>query len=104
LSAHSFIGEKLVGIDTPSLTLAREAKSSDPKIEAALTFAKVLVNKKGAVNDADINAVKSAGFTDGQVGEIVAHVALNVFTNYFNLTAKTQIDFPVVSAYEAAVV
>ena len=27
---------------------------------------------------------------------IVAHVALNVFTNYLNIVANTEIDFPVV--------
>ena len=99
LSAHSFIGEKLVGIDTASLTSAREGKNGNSKIEAALTFAKALVASRGSVVDADVIAVKAAGYTDGEVGEIVAHVALNIFTNYLNRTAQTEIDFPVVSAY-----
>ena len=98
LSAHSFIGEKLVKIDTDSLSQAREGKNSDAKIEAALTFAKALVQKGGRVANEDVQAVKEAGYTDGQVGEIVAHVALNVLTNYFNNTAETEIDFPVVEA------
>jgi uncharacterized peroxidase-related enzyme len=100
LSAHSFIGEKLVGIDTPSLTSAREGKSNNAKTEAALKFSQVLVSKRGSVTDADVSAVKAAGFTEGEVGEIVAHVALNIFTNYLNKTANTAIDFPVVNAYE----
>ena len=99
LSAHSFIGEKLVGIDTNSLTLARDGKNGNAKVEAALTFAIALVNSRGSVSDSDIKAVKAAGYTDGEVGEIVAHVALNVFTNYLNKTANTAIDFPAVSAY-----
>jgi len=101
LSAHSFIGEKLVNIDTDSLSQAREGKNGEKKIEAALTFAKALVKKGGRVANEDVQAVKEAGYTDGQVGEIVAHVALNVLTNYFNNTAETEIDFPIV---EAAVV
>lgn len=100
LSAHSFIGEKLVGIDTPSLTAAREGKSGNTKTEAALKFAQALVTKRGSVNDADVNAVKAAGYSDGEVGEIVAHVALNILTNYLNKTAQTDIDFPVVTAHE----
>ncbi|HPH47522.1 MAG TPA: carboxymuconolactone decarboxylase family protein, partial [Chryseolinea sp.] len=104
LSAHSFIGEKLVGIDTPSLAAAREGISSNAKIDAALKFAQALVNAKGSVSDADFNAVKAAGYTDGEVGEIVAHVALNILTNYFNKTANTVIDFPVVNAHQIAVV
>jgi uncharacterized peroxidase-related enzyme len=104
LSAHSFIGEKLVGVDVNSLSQAREAKSNAPKIQAALTFALQLVNKRGSVTDADIKAVKAAGYTEGEVGEIIAHVALNIFTNYLNKTANTDIDFPVVNAYETAAV
>lgn len=99
LSAHSFIGEKLVGIDGPSLTSAREGINGNVKITAALKFSQALVSKKGSVSDADINAVKTAGYTEGEVGEIVAHVALNILTNYLNKTANTEIDFPVVNAY-----
>ncbi len=96
LSAHSFIGEKLVGIDSDTLQAAREGVNADPKVAAALQFAKTLINKNGRVSSEDVEAVKAAGYTDGAVGEIVAHVALNVFTNYFNNTANTDIDFPVV--------
>jgi uncharacterized peroxidase-related enzyme len=100
LSAHSFIGEKLVGIDTAALAAAREGNSNNAKTDAALKFAQVLVSKRGSVSDADVNTVKAAGYTDGEVGEIVAHVALNIFTNYLNKTANTEIDFPVVKAFE----
>ena len=100
LSAHTFIGEKLVGIDTTSLTAAREGNSSHAKTDAALKFAQALVAKRGSVNDGDVKKVKAAGYTDGEVGEIVAHVALNMLTNYLNKTAQTEIDFPVVTAFE----
>jgi uncharacterized peroxidase-related enzyme len=100
LSAHSFIGEKLVGIDTPSLTAAREGNNSHTKTDAALKFAQALVTKRGSVNDADVNTVKAAGYSDGEVGEIVAHVALNILTNYLNKTAQTDIDFPEVNAFK----
>ena len=36
-AAHSFIGEKLVGIDMETIQAAREGKSTDAKIQAALT-------------------------------------------------------------------
>jgi len=100
LSAHTFIGEKLAGIDIPALSAARDGKSNNAKTEAALSFANVVVGKRGRVSDVDINTVKAAGYTDGEVAEIIAHVALNIFTNYLNNAALTQIDFPVVKAYE----
>ncbi|HCW07814.1 MAG TPA: peroxidase [Cytophagales bacterium] len=93
-AAHTFIGEKLVGIDATTLELAKEGRSDDAKTQSALTFAKTLVTKKGKVSDADINAVKNAGYDDAAIAEIIAHVALNIFTNYFNNTANTTVDFP----------
>lgn len=100
LSAHSFIGEKLVGIDTQSLSSAREGNSSNTKTDAALKFAQTLVSKNGSVSDNDVKKVKAAGYSDGEVGEIVAHVALNILTNYINKTANTEIDFPVIHSFE----
>jgi alkylhydroperoxidase family enzyme len=46
------------------------------------------------VSDAELKRVRAAGFSDAEITEIVANVALNVFTNYFNLVARTVIDFP----------
>ena len=88
-----------MNIDTEALELARSGKSHDPKIEAALTFAISLVKNRGNVTDEEVQAVKDAGYSEGAIGEIIANVALNVFTNYFNITAGTVIDFPLVQAY-----
>jgi uncharacterized peroxidase-related enzyme len=93
-AAHSFIGEKLVHIDVNSLNEARHGKSTDMKIQAALTFATILVDKKGLVEDADVTAVRNGGFDDAGIAEIIAHVGLNIFTNYFNNTAQVSVDFP----------
>ena len=49
-----------------------------------------------------MRAVKNAGYDDAQIVEIVLHVALNTWTNYSNTAAKTEIDFPVVTARKAA--
>ena len=104
LSAHTYIGANLLKMDAAKLTASRDGKSADAKTEAILKFAKTLVSKKGLVSDADVSAVKAAGATDGEVGEIVGHVAVNILTNYLNNTAKTEIDFPVVEAYSTVAV
>ena len=52
-------------------------------------------------SEADLQAVRAAGYTDAQVIEIVLHVALNTLTNYINETVKTEIDFPVVTGNAA---
>ncbi len=98
LSAHTYIGANLVKIDADTLNAARHGNASDAKTTAILKFAQTLVSKKGLVNDADVAAVKAEGITEAEVGEIVGHVTLNILTNYFNNTANTDIDFPVITA------
>jgi uncharacterized peroxidase-related enzyme len=104
LAAHTYIGTNLAHIDAPALSDARSAQSADAKTQAALQFAQTLVAKKGLVNDADVAAVKAAGYNEGEIGEIVGHVALNIFTNYFNNTANTTVDFPAVHDLQTAAV
>jgi alkylhydroperoxidase family enzyme len=93
-AAHSFIGEKLVHIDTNTISQARVGKSNDAKMQIALNFSRILVEKKGKVSDEDVNVLKDAGYDEAAIAEIIAHVALNILTNYFNNAAKVAVDFP----------
>ena len=102
LSAHSYIGLNLAKIDAAEIDLARRGGSADPRANAAVAFALKINEERGKVSDADVQAVKAAGFTDGQIVEIIAVVAENIFTNLLNIVAGTEIDFPVVLAAEAA--
>ncbi|MBS1811155.1 MAG: carboxymuconolactone decarboxylase family protein [Acidobacteria bacterium] len=96
LSAHTAIG-KMVGLDEDELAASRRAASADAKTEAALKFAHQIVVKRGEVLDSEVQAVRAAGYSDAEITEIVAHVALNIFTNYFNHVAQTVVDFPKVN-------
>ena len=73
---------------------ARRCESADAKIDAALKFVKALLEKQGHVDDSDVEAVRTAGYDDGEIAELVGNIALNVFTNFINDTAETEIDFP----------
>jgi uncharacterized peroxidase-related enzyme len=97
LSAHTALGRGLK-LPEAELALARQARASDPRDEAALRFAARVIERRGRVDDADLAEVRRAGFDDGQVVELVANTVLNVFTNYLNQVAETEIDFPVVRA------
>jgi uncharacterized peroxidase-related enzyme len=101
LSAHSYLGKNLAKLSDAEITANRNGGSTDTKADAAVRFAVKLVNARGHVSEADVKAVKAAGYTDAQVIEIVLHVALNTLTNYVNEVAKTEIDFPVVTAKAA---
>lgn len=102
LSAHSYIALNLAKIDATEISLARKGASADPRANTAVAFALKINEQRGKVSEADIQAVKGAGFTDGQIVEIIAVVAENIFTNLLNIVAGTEIDFPVVLTAEAA--
>jgi alkylhydroperoxidase family enzyme len=76
--------------------------ASDSKAAAALQFASALIDRRGEVTEQDVARVRAAGFGDGEIAEIIAHVGLNVFTNYFNRAVRTEIDFPLVTAGQLA--
>lgn len=93
VSAHTAIG-KMVGLNEDDIDASRKSTSNNPKTEAALRFAKKIVLARGELKDEEINLVRQAGYTDGEIAEIIGNVALNIFTNYFNHIAQTEIDFP----------
>lgn len=102
LSAHTYIGLNLAKIDVAEIALNRKGASAEPKANAAVAFAVKVNEARGKVSDADLQAVTDAGYTDAQIVEIIAVVAENIFTNFINIVAGTEIDFPVVVAAEAA--
>jgi len=95
LSAHTALAG-LAGLSEADLHASREARSENRATDAALKFARAVNAKRGGVSNEDVALVRAAGFSDGEIAEIVGHVALNVFTNYFNKVAEPTIDFPVV--------
>jgi len=102
LSAHTYLGKKLAKLDDAEIAANRSGVSNDARADAAVRFAVKVVNTHGHVSEADLAAVKAAGYDDAQVVEIVLHVALNTWTNYINEVGKTDIDFPVVAALKAS--
>lgn len=97
LSAHTALG-KMVGLSVEEITDSRRGVSPDRKTEAVLQFARKVVTERGWVSDDDLTAARAAGVNDAEIAEIVAHVAVNIFSNYFNHVAGTETDFPKVEA------
>jgi len=96
VSAHTFRGGK-IGISPDELAATQKSHSEDPKIAAALRFVDAIIMQRGRISDSDFADVKSHQWSDEEIGEMVAHVALNVFSNYFNQIAKPELDFPSVA-------
>src|SRR6266853_3628030 len=93
LSAHYDTGKSL-GLTHQEMQLARNATAADSKAETMLRFTQAVVLQRGEISDDDFQALRKAGFADGQIIEIVANIALNIFCNYFNSVAKIEVDFP----------
>ncbi|TDS70777.1 peroxidase-related enzyme [Comamonas sp. JUb58] len=96
LAAHTVLGQK-AGASQADMSAAQVGQSDDPKTAAALDFALKVVAQRAQISDADVAALRAAGFGDEQVVEIIAHVALNLFTNYINVALDVPVDFPKVA-------
>lgn len=94
LAAHTYLGRNLAKLDDAEIEANRRGGSGDARADVAVRFAVKVAQQRGHVSDADVRAVKEAGYDDAQLVEIVQHVALNTWTNYINVVAGTAIDFP----------
>jgi len=99
LAAHCTIG-KTAGLSPDAINAARQGDGSDDANRALVGFTNAVLQHRGRVDDDELEAFRAAGFSDEAVTEVVAHVALNVFTNYLNNLAETEIDFPAAPALE----
>jgi uncharacterized peroxidase-related enzyme len=93
LAAHTVLGRK-AGASAEEMAAAQAGQSSDPKTAAALRFALAVVGNRARIDDEHVEALRAVGFGDEEIMEIMAHVALNLFTNYVNVAFKVPVDFP----------
>lgn len=84
----------MVGLNHDEIAASREGNGTSPKTMAAVAFAKRVLDTKGEISEADLAAACNDGFSEGEIAEIIAHVALNVFTNYFNNATNMDIELP----------
>lgn len=93
LAAHTVLGRN-AGASPAEMAAAQLGQSDDPRTAAALEFALKVVEQRARLGDADVARLRAAGFGDGQIVELMAHVALNLFTNYINVALDVPVDFP----------
>lgn len=96
LSMHASTAQKLA-LSEAEIAASRRAASKDAKKDAGLKFVRDLVVLRGQIDDRIFQDVRDAGYTDAEIVEIVATVALDIFTDYLNHVAKAKLDFPQVS-------
>ncbi|MFP1602673.1 carboxymuconolactone decarboxylase family protein [Microbacterium sp. 2216-1] len=101
LAAHTALGRK-AGLTSEQLSAAQGGESDDPRTAALLAFALKLVDERGQTSSADLDVLREHGWTDEQIVETIGQVALNIFTNYVNISLDVPVDFATVPLRRAA--
>lgn len=97
LTVHSFTAEHMAKLSADEIVLARKGHATNPKRDAAVQFARKVIGTRGHVSDEDVEAVTAAGYSQANVMEIVALVAMYSLTNFFNNVFDPEKDFPPVA-------
>jgi uncharacterized peroxidase-related enzyme len=92
LSAHTYVGSNFARLAAEEMALNRQGRSQDPKADAAVRFAVKVTRTRGKVENEDLDAVRAAGYTDGQIVEIVALCAQFFLTNFIANVFDIDID------------
>jgi uncharacterized peroxidase-related enzyme len=97
LAIHTYTSSEFGGMSSDEIDLARAGSSADPKRAAAARFAQQVVDNRGQVSDADLTAVRAAGYTDPEILAIVTVAVQALLTNFINNVNQTDVDIPAVS-------
>ncbi|MGW5658540.1 carboxymuconolactone decarboxylase family protein [Streptomyces sp. NPDC003758] len=98
LAIHTYVSSELGGMSSDDIDLARAGSSIDPKRAAVARFAQQVVASRGQVSDADLAAVRGAGYTDPQILAIVTVAVQVLLTNFINNVNQTDINIPAVNS------
>ena len=94
LAAHSYLGTNVAKLSESEIATNRKGSSLDEKAAVAVKFVVAIAKSRGQVSDDTVEEVRNVGFSDAEIVELIAHVALNTLTNYINEVLDTTVDFP----------
>ncbi|MFP2005160.1 carboxymuconolactone decarboxylase family protein, partial [Klebsiella pneumoniae] len=94
LAAHTLMAKK-AGFSSEQIhALRRGEYAEEAQLDALVKFAQTLVTTTGTLPEADVAALRNAGFSDQQVIEIISAISAILFTNMVNRVNDTVVDFP----------
>lgn len=92
MSGHSKVSE-MTGVDMNAINAIRDDRPIDDcKLGALRGFTLKLVEQRGKVSQAQLNALYAAGYSQENVLEIVAAAAYKTMSNYTNHIVGTELD------------
>lgn len=92
MAAHSTVAEMSGAPGEILAALRSGAPLPDPRLEALRRFTAAVVQRRGWVSESDVAAFLEAGFSRGQMLEVILGVALKTLSNYTNHLARTPVD------------
>ncbi|MBN2022758.1 MAG: carboxymuconolactone decarboxylase family protein [Pirellulales bacterium] len=101
LAAHLAMA-KTVGLSEEEIADSRRGESTNRRTGTALRFVQRVIQRRGAIDDNEVTRLRDAGYSNAEIAEVVAHIGLNLFTNYFNRAAGTEVDLPAAPALAPA--
>ncbi|WP_219413689.1 carboxymuconolactone decarboxylase family protein [Pseudonocardia nigra] len=93
-AAHT-LGGKAAGLGEEQMVAIRGGRAAgDDKLDALLDVVREAAGRTGEVEDRTWKQAVDAGWSEAELTEAFAHLAVNLFTNYFNHYVRTDLDVP----------
>jgi len=97
-SAHT-LGGKAAGLEADTMLAIRTGRpTGDDRLDTLLAVVREATLDVGAVQDDTWKQAQAAGWSDEELTEAFAHLAANLYTNYFNHYVGTELDVPAAPA------
>jgi len=91
-AAHRMVG-KMTGVsdaDIDAILAGKEPK--DERLQALVVTARIVLERRGWLDETDLRRMEASGVNRGQLYEIVALIGIKTISNYINHIARTEVD------------
>jgi AhpD family alkylhydroperoxidase len=92
-SAHTVLGS-LNGLSGEEILLIRRGSSNNVKLNALVTLAKTITEKKGRVTDNVLDEFFAAGYNKENLVDLILQISDKIAMNYLHNLTGIPIDFP----------
>ena len=86
VAAHTAAAQKL-GLNDRDIALAKQGTATDPAIASIVAFGQQVIAAPAEISDSDVEGLRSHGYRDEQIAEVVGIASLMLLTGAFNLVA-----------------
>jgi uncharacterized peroxidase-related enzyme len=97
LASHTFHALSFAKLTPEEIAVNRQGRSLVPAVDAAVRFARRVIESRGHIGEEEIDQVRFAGYSSPQIIEIIAVASAFMLSNLINNVVQTDIDFPAIS-------